>query len=162
MQRLVRAPTANWKLTVAVAVCEYVLAAPNVHIKGAAWSIDNMHAALLAFMMVTGATLEQSDADVKGRADRGAKGVSSLSKIRGLASLEECHFSRARREEGAHGSRVEEVSESDVGLGTKLDRSYSNVGVRRWRRPTQHLCCPNFGLRSTLRPTLPRRWPRPM
>ena len=34
VQRLVRTPTGDWKLMVAPAVREYVLAAPNVRVKG--------------------------------------------------------------------------------------------------------------------------------
>ena len=74
MQRLVCSPR-DWKLMVALAVCEYVLMAPNVRMKGIVWSIEKLHASLMPSMVVTVVPLELSDADVKDGAIVGSNGV---------------------------------------------------------------------------------------
>ena len=75
MQRLVRTLTVDWKLTMAPPVREYVLAAPNLHVKGTVWSIEKLHAAPMPSMVVTGVPLEVSDVEVKEELIVGSKGV---------------------------------------------------------------------------------------
>lgn len=65
VQWLVCTPTGYWKLMVALAVREYVLAALNGHLKGIVWSIEKVHAAPMPLMVVTGVPLELSDTEVK-------------------------------------------------------------------------------------------------
>lgn len=65
MQWLVCTSARNWKLMIPLAVCEYVLVAPNVCMKGIAWSIEKLRAALMPSMVVTGVPLELLNADVK-------------------------------------------------------------------------------------------------
>ena len=57
------------------AVREYVLATPNVHVKGIVWSIEKLHATPMPSMVVTGVPLELSDADVKDGVIAWSKGV---------------------------------------------------------------------------------------
>ena len=88
VQRLVRTPTGDWKLMVAPAVREYVLASPNVRVKDTLWKIEKLRAAPLPSMVVTGVPLELSDVEVKEGLVAGAKRVLPREAARDLARLE--------------------------------------------------------------------------
>ena len=88
IQRLVRTPTGDWKLMVAPAVREYVLASLNVYVKDTLWKIEKLCAAPLPSMVVTGMPLELSDVEVKEGLVAGAKRVLPREATRDLARLE--------------------------------------------------------------------------
>ena len=65
VQQLMRTPTSGWKMMVSPAVSEYILAAPNVHVRGTLWTIECMRTALLPSMVVTSVPLLLLDDEVK-------------------------------------------------------------------------------------------------
>ena len=91
VQRLVHMPMGDWKLMVALGVCEYVLASPNVRVKDIVWTIEKLRATPLPWMVVTGVPLELSDVNVKEGLEglvAGAKSVLPMEAVRDLAWLE--------------------------------------------------------------------------
>ena len=60
-----RTPTGGWKMMVSPAVSEYVLAVPNVHVRGTLWTIERMRTAPLLSMVVTSVPLLLLDDEVK-------------------------------------------------------------------------------------------------
>ena len=97
VQRLVRTPTGDWKLMVALAVREYVMASPNVRVKDTLWKIEKLRAAPLPSMVVTGVPLELSDIEVKEGLVAGVQRVLPREAARDLARLEARHlFARPR------------------------------------------------------------------
>lgn len=72
--RLVRTLMGSWKL-MALGVCEYVLAAPNVRVKGTIWSLGELCAIPMSLMVVTVVSFELSDVEVKDGLTIGSKGV---------------------------------------------------------------------------------------
>ena len=120
VQRLVRTPTGDWKLMVAPAVCEYVLASSNVRVKDTMWKIVKMRAAPLQSMMVTGMPLELSDVEVKEGLVAGVKRVLPREAARDLARLEACRLF-VRPWERPGGPKTRETKELAWGATASVD-----------------------------------------
>ena len=130
VQRLIRTPTGDWKLMVAPAVCEYVLAAPNVRVKRIVWSIEKLRTALMPSMVVTGAPLDLSDAGIKDGVIAGSKGVLSADHRGELEHLEVRRlFARPRERGPPQGSKTREPASSS----TNKDESSSPSDPRPTR-----------------------------
>ena len=95
VQRLVRTPTGDWKLMVAPAVCEYVLASPNIRIEDTMWNIEKMRITLLPSIVGTSMLLELLDVDIKEGLVAGAKTVFSKGGCEGLSAPRSAPFVRA-------------------------------------------------------------------
>ena len=60
---------------VAPTMCEYVLVALNVHVKGTVWSIEKLRGVLMPSMVVTVVPRELLDVEMKDGLIAGSKGV---------------------------------------------------------------------------------------
>ena len=134
VQQLVRTPMGDWKLMVAPAVREYVLASPNVRVKDRLWKIEKLRAAPLPLMVVTGMPLELSDVEVKEGLVAGAKRVLPREAARDLARLEACRLFVRPRERGAPpgGPETRETGELARGATASVDSATQSDA-----RPTQ-------------------------